>query len=120
MDTKRLMELAGLPANENDKFYEELMEVVQLPDPEDITVEDLARRLDHCKRALSLAAKLPEPDRKKWISACFVNLNKVRGALKKMISAQPNADVSPIKVKQAVAPGVIPGTDSTAPGNQPY
>lgn len=108
MDTTRMMHLAGVGANENDKLYEDLMEVVQLPDPENITIEDLVRRMDHCKRALSLCSKLPEKDRKKWLSAVFVNMNKIRGALKRMISAQPDADIAPIKTTQAFAPETPP------------
>lgn len=108
MDTTRIMELAGVPASEHDTLYEALTEVVQLPDPEDISIDDLVRRMEHCKRALSLCAKLPEKDRKKWLSAVFVNMNKIRGALQRMLAAQPNADVAPIKTKQAFAPETPP------------
>lgn len=105
MDKQRLMELAGVEREDTEVLYIQLLEFVQLPDPEDITVEDLTRRLEHCKRAMSLANKLPDPaDRKKWLSACFTNLNAVSDALKRMISAQPDADIKPAKVKQAYAP----------------
>lgn len=120
MEKSRLYELAGVSANETEVLYAALMEVVQLPEPEDITIEDLVRRMEHCKRAMSLCAKLQGADKKKWLSATFVNMNKIRAALKKMLAAQPDADVKPIKVQQPTAPGVIPGTDSNAPGNVPY
>lgn len=87
MDIKRTKQLAGLPSNDNEPFYRELTEVVQLSD--DLSIEDLTRRLDACKRALSLVSKLPDPaDRKKWLSATFVNMNKVRAALKRLIAKE--------------------------------
>lgn len=88
MDTTRLKQLAGLPAAvvENEmKTLELLNEVVELPD--DITMEELIQRLDACKRALSIVHKMTDPaDKKKWMSATFVNLNKVRGALQRMLA----------------------------------
>lgn len=85
MEIDRLKQLAGLPQSEENKQYRQLMEVVEIP--EDITIEQLVERLDACKRALSLVHKLKDPaDKKKWMSATFVNLNKVRGALQRMLA----------------------------------
>jgi hypothetical protein len=40
--------------------------------------------MDACKRALSLCAKLPKEDRKKWLSQTFKNMNIVRAALRRV------------------------------------
>ncbi len=84
MDILRLKQLAGIPNNLNDLAYNYLNEVVNLPD--DIQLDDLVERLDACSRALKLVNKLPNPqDKKKWTSAVFVNLNKIRAAVQKYL-----------------------------------
>lgn len=89
MDISRMKHLAGLP--QADSHPEPLLEVVEIP--EDVTIEQLVERLDACKRALSLVHKLPDPqDRKKWMSAAFVNLNKIRGALQRMLAKMDAAN----------------------------
>lgn len=91
MDQLRLKQLAGLPDISNP-VYTELMEVVQMGD--DLSLEQLIDRLDACKRALMIVAKMEDPaDKKKWMSATFVNLNKVSGALQRALrSAGFNSD----------------------------
>lgn len=85
MDQSRLKQLAGLPTSA-DPVYTKLMEVAQLGD--DLSLDDLISRLDACKRALSIVAKMDDPaDKKKWMSATFVNLNKVSAALQKKLKA---------------------------------
>ncbi len=117
MDMKRMREIAGIPVEDTTPLYESLMEVVQLPD--DLTLEDLVSRMDHCKKALSLCSRLKDPaDKKKWLSATMVNMNKVRGALNRMIKkldAQQQS-VAPIATSPApAAPGLQrPGLDAVA------
>ncbi len=81
----RLLVLAGVKKlTESDKVSDikYLLEAVDVSDIADL--DDAARRLVHCKRALSIANTLPdEADKKKWKSAAMVNLNKVRSALVK-------------------------------------
>lgn len=78
-----LLDLAGLTES-RAVLYKQLTEVVDLTSVK--SIEDIIARLDACKRALSIANKLPEDQgRKKWISACFVNLNKVRGLMQTMM-----------------------------------
>lgn len=89
MDLTRMKQLAGLPtttlAEDDQKTLTLLNEVVQLPD--DISMDELIQRLDACKRALAIVNKMTDPaDKKKWMSATFVNLNKVRGALQRMLA----------------------------------
>lgn len=88
MDLDRIKQLAGLKhyvTEDEAKLYKQLNEVVEIPD--DITIEQLTQRLDACKRALAIVNTMKDPaDKKKWMSATFVNLNKVRGALQRMIS----------------------------------
>lgn len=63
-----------------------LYEVVQIPD--DVTIEDLAQRLIHCSRALSLANKLPAKDKKRALSMTMVNFNKVRAAYQRLLKKE--------------------------------
>jgi hypothetical protein len=87
MDVNRIRKLAGVSLTESIDFEDDfLTEVVDLSGP--LTIEDLIGRLDACKRALSIASKFKDPaDRKKWVSKVFVNLNKVRGALTRLINS---------------------------------
>lgn len=91
MELDRIKQLAGLPETAVNRELRLLTEVVEIP--EDITMDQLIERLDACKRALSLVHKLKDPaDKKKWMSATFVNLNKVRGALQRMLAKLEMAD----------------------------
>jgi ribosomal protein L12E/L44/L45/RPP1/RPP2 len=72
-DLNRLMELAGVDSIKLDEIVskEELVDL-----------DDVARRLQHCKKALAIANTLPDAaDRKKWKGAALANLNRVRAAL---------------------------------------
>lgn len=72
-DLNRLMELAGVDSVKLDEIVskEELVDL-----------DDVARRLQHCKKALAIANTLPDAaDRKKWKGAALANLNRVRAAL---------------------------------------
>lgn len=61
----------------------ELNEIVNKDELVDL--EDVSKRLMHCKRALAIANTLPDPaDRKKWKSAALSNLNRVRAALSRI------------------------------------
>lgn len=114
MNIDRMKDLAGIPVHEETKLYRTLTEVVELPD--NISMDELATRLDHCKKALSLANKLPDPaDKKRWLSACFVNLNKVRASLQRMIAAI-DAPIAPIKTKEP-APQALKGTVDVSRGD---
>jgi hypothetical protein len=86
MDMNRMTQLAGIKRVKfSDAEFEQLNETVEIED--NVTVEQLQSRLDACKRALGIANSLPDPaDRKKWVKAVFVNLNKVRSALQKMLN----------------------------------
>jgi hypothetical protein len=110
MDIDRVRQLAGTTrvAEKGElTFYRELVEVVEIPG--DISMEELSKRMDACKRALSIATTMQDPaDKKKWVSACFVNLNKVRAALARMIK---NMDV------QAPAAPAAPAAAPTQPAN---
>jgi hypothetical protein len=87
MEMSRIKQLAGMQHNSTEgevSLYKQLNEVVEIPG--DITVGELVQRLDACKRALSIVSKMQDPaDKKKWMSATFVNLNKVRGAMQRMM-----------------------------------
>ncbi len=93
MDTSRLKALAGLNVSlEEEQLMRQLNEVVSLPD--DLSLEDAIARLDACKRALAIVNKMTDPaDKKKWMRATFVNLNKVRGAVQRIL-AKMDAAVS--------------------------
>lgn len=84
MDIARTRQLAGLTPHTPEVFpFDQLDEVVQLPN--DVSMDDLIKRLDACKRALSIVNRMTDPaDKKKWLSATFVNLNKVTAAVKRM------------------------------------
>lgn len=97
MNITRLKTLAGIPLTEAESRPVEaspdemfLNEVVKLPD--DVTMEDLIQRMDACKRAMSLANKLTGADRKKWLSATFVNMNKIRAGLRRLIAREEAAE----------------------------
>lgn len=80
MNINAIRELAGLPSEDD------LLEVVQIPD--DVSIEDLINRLDHCRKALALANKLPQPDKKRALSMTMVNFNKVRAALQRLLKKE--------------------------------
>ena len=80
----RLKQLAGIQLTESDLLLQQLSEVVQLEG--DLSLDDVQRRMDACKRALGIANTLPDPaDKKKWVIAVFVNMNKIRAALSRII-----------------------------------
>lgn len=75
----RLKQLAGTPG-------EELDETVNRDELTDL--DDIERRLKHCKRALGMANGLGDAaDRKKWKGAALRNMNIVRNALNKLIAS---------------------------------
>ena len=84
MDINRIKSLAGMPQKHEDTAtLRELTEAVELPG--DMSLEDAIKRLDACKRALSIVHTLKDPaEKKKWMSATFVNLNKVSAAVKRL------------------------------------
>ncbi len=78
MDIKRLQKLAGL----DESILNEIVGKEELTD-----LDDVQRRLAHCKKAISIANTLPDPaDRKKWKGAALGNLNRVRAALNRIVS----------------------------------
>jgi len=110
MDSTRIKQLAGMKLNEADKNLAYLQEVVQLSD--DMSDEDLSERLAACSRALKLVNKEPNPAlRKRWRSAVFVNLNKIRGALQRRIAAEEGGQGGQQKA--------TPPVRQTAPQGQP-
>ena len=89
MDMSRIKQLAGVTSTGHTyrAEYTSLMEVVQLSD--DLSLDELIKRLDACRRALSIVNGMTDPaDRKKWLSAVFVNLNKVRGAMQRLMNKE--------------------------------
>ena len=109
MDLTRIRQLAGterVPTQGETALFKQLSEVVEIP--ADISTEELAKRMDACKRALSIATTMKDPaDKKKWVSACFVNLNKVRAALQRMLKQmEPEmAPAAPAPASQPAANG---------------
>lgn len=78
MELSRMKQLAGI--NESDEMVNEIVDMASLTD-----LEDVQNKLGHCKKALAMANKLPDPaDRKKWKGAALANLNRVRAALKRI------------------------------------
>lgn len=117
MDISRTRQLAGLPAKPaEDQFYDKLMEVVELSD--DLSMDDLLARMEHCRKAMVLVNKLQGADRKKWLSAVFVNLNKVRAALQREIKkADAQLSQSPAPQSQPQAP--VSQSDTAMPAQGP-
>jgi hypothetical protein len=119
MDIQRIRQFAGMTPVENitesretKQLFKQLDEVVQLPG--DLSLEDAIQRLDACKRALSIVNKLTDPaDKKKWLSATFVNLNKVSAAVKRLTAA---ADQQPAATEQKPAEPQLDRTPITNPG----
>lgn len=87
MNIDRLSKLAGIQPQA------QLNEVV---DASTLTsIPDVIERLEACKRALSIANRLPDSeDRKKWVRATFINFNKVRAALARLLKEE-EGDVMP-------------------------
>jgi hypothetical protein len=98
MDLTRVRQLAGTtrtPEQGEMTLYRQLVEVVELP--ADISLDEISKRLDACKRALSIATTMQNPaDKKKWVSATFVNLNKVRGAMQRMLKQMEDVPAPPV------------------------
>jgi hypothetical protein len=77
MDLDRIKTLAGI----QESVITEIVDASELVD-----LDDVQRRLMHCKKALSIANTLPDPqDRKKWKGAALANLNRVRAALNRIV-----------------------------------
>lgn len=116
MDMTRIKQLAGI--NTKDKEFKAVFEVVQLTN--DLTMDDLIARLDACRRALAIVNKMQDPaDRKKWLSATFVNLNKVRGALQQLMNkeglpAEGHPSERPPSPRPAGSAGIPPAAGATA------
>ena len=63
--------------------FNELMETVEITD--DITLDQIIVMMDAAKRGLGFANKLRDvTTRKKHIRAVFINMNKIRAALKRL------------------------------------
>lgn len=96
MEIDRIKQLAGMQqflSESDNALYRALTEVVEIPDG--ISLTELVNRMEACTRALALANKLQDPaDRRKWISATFVNLNKIRGALQRHLKGAAVSDDS--------------------------
>lgn len=76
MDLNRIKKLAGI----QESMLDEVVDSSELVD-----LDDVQRRLVHCKKALSIANTLPDPqDRKKWKGVALANLNRVRAALQRI------------------------------------
>jgi hypothetical protein len=120
MDTTRLKQLAGLAKDSTDNpTYSSLMEVVELSD--DLSLDELIKRLDACSRALKIVSTLPDPaDKKKWMSATFVNLNKVRAALQRQLRAAgfPADDAAVISGLRSGKAAPVASKSSPAPTEQ--
>ena len=78
MDLARIKQLSG--------YEEQLIEAVEIPD--DITLEDIEKMFDAAKRGLGIVNKIKDPiQKKKHASAVLSNLNKIRGAMQRIINA---------------------------------
>lgn len=89
-DIERLKALAGVSITET--ITNEIVDRAELTD-----IDDVSKRLMHCKKALSIANTLPDAaDRKKWKSAALANLNRVRAALTKL-SKEIEQDIASAK-----------------------
>lgn len=85
MNLQHLRMLAGAPTSEADS-NPMLNEATQIP--VDANLDVIGSMLDAAKRGLGFANKLSNPEqRKKHVRAVFINLNKIRAALAKLIDA---------------------------------
>lgn len=86
-DIRKHAGLSPLFEHSDTAVLNQLNEVVQLPD--DMTMDDAIERFDACRRALAIVNRMKDPaDRKKWLSAVIVNMNKVRGALTQILNRE--------------------------------
>lgn len=88
MDILRIRKLAGIssekPEIESNPMISETTVI-----PVDASLDHIASMFDAGKRALALVNKLKNPaDKKKHLSAVFTNINKIRGALARMIEKE--------------------------------
>lgn len=90
MDKKRIRELAGIPYNsateELDLMEREFQGRNLSIDTEQVSIEDIQRRLDAASRALGLANRIKNPeDKKLHLSRVMSNMNTIRSALYHMV-----------------------------------
>jgi hypothetical protein len=95
MDMKRLKDLAGMdvsrPEIETNKMLNESTVI-----PVDASIDQIAAMFDAARRGLGLVNKLKSPsDRKRHLRAVFINLNKIRAALARLIESEPETNVEP-------------------------
>lgn len=85
MDVKRLMELSGVTGTLQQQLFENIQELNEVTDPSNMTMEQLMAAMDAAKKGLSIAHKLSDPaEKKKHFGRVMTNMNKIRGALKRM------------------------------------
>jgi hypothetical protein len=78
MDAERIKQLAGVEV--------QLIESVEIPD--NVTLEQIEKMMDASRRGLGLVNKLKNNEqKKKHASAVLSNMNKIRGALQRLIAA---------------------------------
>lgn len=78
MDINEARKIAGLPPI--------ITEEVEFSGNE--TIADLERQLEAARKALGYANQLKDvASKKKWLSKTFINLNKIRAALGRMIDS---------------------------------
>lgn len=83
MEMDRMRMLAGVsqPVMEAEKMLDESVSI-----PEEASIEDIMMMMDAARRGLGLANKLKDIDQKaRHVRAIFINLNKIRAALRKFM-----------------------------------
>jgi cytochrome c1 len=95
MDMKRLKDLAGMdvsrPEIETNKMLNESTVI-----PIDASIDQIAAMFDAARRGLGLVNQLRNPaDKKKHLRAVFINLNKIRAALARLIEDEPETNAEP-------------------------
>lgn len=91
MDISRMKKLAGMPADESTAVRMMLNETTVIDDT--VGLEEIASMMDGARRGLGIANRLTDPEmRKKHVRAIFINMNKIRGALARILRSMDETD----------------------------
>lgn len=93
MDLSRMKQLAGMPQPEMTTATMQMLSEATVID-ETMGLEEIASMMDGARRGLGIANRLTDPEmKKKHVRAIFINMNKIRAALARILRDMEETDI---------------------------
>lgn len=93
MDLSRMKQLAGMPQPEMTTSTTLMLNEATVID-ETMGLEEIASMMDGARRGLGIANRLTDPEmKKKHVRAIFINMNKIRAALARILRDMEETDL---------------------------